>query len=289
MTPPPAQFGRVPHDLIVTGSLAASGVDRIALLVLLGIAAHVDESFKSYPSMDTLAQCAGVTTRSARRAIRRLEARGIIEVEQVRGRSKTSTYTIIPDAHGVLFSTEKTGRPERPGNTEKTGRLDAENRTPTDLKPDANASKTGRPERPPNRGTDEQIEQMRAHTGKKPVVEATLPDIATPPASEEAGSAIVFPTQDGRDWPLTPDRLAEYAHTFPDLNVLHELRKARLWLLDNPDRRKTARGMPKYLTGWLGRAHPASDTYGDKVPGDVLDRICPPTEPTDEDLREAYR
>lgn len=76
---------------------------------------------------------------------------------------------------------------------------------------------------------------------------------AGPPSS--APAVIRFPT-DGqvRSWDLTPAKLAEYADTFPALDVPAEVRKALQWLRDNPDRRKTARGMPAFLGRWLGRA-----------------------------------
>jgi hypothetical protein len=54
-------------------------------------------------------------------------------------------------------------------------------------------------------------------------------------------------------WHLSQGKLDEYKRTFPNLDIEFELRKAAQWLNDNPHRRKTARGMPKFLGGWLGR------------------------------------
>lgn len=59
--------------------------------------------------------------------------------------------------------------------------------------------------------------------------------------------------QGEKDWALTEAKLAEWVATFPGVDVLAELRKARQWLIDNPSRRKTGRGMTKFLGGWLGR------------------------------------
>lgn len=55
-------------------------------------------------------------------------------------------------------------------------------------------------------------------------------------------------------WHLTRDKLREYEQTYPSLDVLTEARKALQWVRDNPARRKTARGMPRFLTNWLNRA-----------------------------------
>ncbi len=51
-----------------------------------------------------------------------------------------------------------------------------------------------------------------------------------------------------------PAKLAEYRQAFPGVDALSECRKALQWCLDNPIRRKTFGGMPKFLGSWLGRA-----------------------------------
>jgi hypothetical protein len=55
-----------------------------------------------------------------------------------------------------------------------------------------------------------------------------------------------------KEWILPATKLAEWSEAYPDLDVLAEMRKARQWCVDNPTRRKTARGMTKFLNGWLG-------------------------------------
>ena len=59
-------------------------------------------------------------------------------------------------------------------------------------------------------------------------------------------------------WQLPPDKIAEYRQSFLNIDVDGELLKARQWLIDNPARRKTAKGMPRFLSGWLGRAKPGT-------------------------------
>lgn len=46
--------------------------------------------------------------------------------------------------------------------------------------------------------------------------------------------------------------LKQWEAAFPTLDVMAELRKAEAWLAAN--RRKTARGMPRFIVGWLSRA-----------------------------------
>jgi hypothetical protein len=55
-------------------------------------------------------------------------------------------------------------------------------------------------------------------------------------------------------WPFTRGNLTDLSSTFPALDVLAESRKALGWVNSNPHRKKTARGMSKFLFGWMSRA-----------------------------------
>jgi hypothetical protein len=55
-------------------------------------------------------------------------------------------------------------------------------------------------------------------------------------------------------WPVTEEVLQKWREAFPTLDVLQEARRMRLWLDENPTRRKTFAGMGKFTLGWLGRA-----------------------------------
>lgn len=78
----------------------------------------------------------------------------------------------------------------------------------------------------------------------------------TPLASTET-AAMSFPVVGIglKEWSLSGAKFAEYQAAFPGLDILGQLRRARQWLLDNPSRRKTAGGMPRFLGSWLGRAN----------------------------------
>lgn len=53
---------------------------------------------------------------------------------------------------------------------------------------------------------------------------------------------------------IAASKAAEYRETFAGIDVDAELAKAAQWLRDNPSRRKTAKGLPRYLFAWLERA-----------------------------------
>jgi len=73
-----------------------------------------------------------------------------------------------------------------------------------------------------------------------------------PPSSPPV---LVFPV-DGGDgsWGVSEAMLAEHQAAFPALDVRGEYRRALAWVNAAPGNRKTAKGMPRFLFGWLSRA-----------------------------------
>ena len=74
---------------------------------------------------------------------------------------------------------------------------------------------------------------------------------------EETPAVLVFPVVGpfGPGWPLTQGRIDEWRALFPDLDVLAQCRAALAWITASPTRRKTAKGMPRFLVGWLTRSN----------------------------------
>ncbi len=94
----------------------------------------------------------------------------------------------------------------------------------------------------------------------------------------ESPSVLTFPC-DGpvKEWHLTQAELQQLTGFFPALDVLAECRKAMAWIIASPERKKTARGMRKFLTGWLSRsqnrgpapaaiaARPATESIAERI------------------------
>lgn len=81
------------------------------------------------------------------------------------------------------------------------------------------------------------------------------PERPAPGPSAAPDVLLTFPTVgEQKEWHLLPAKLAELSAAFPALDVLAECRKALAWVQQCPDRRKTARGMGRFLFGWLSRA-----------------------------------
>lgn len=52
---------------------------------------------------------------------------------------------------------------------------------------------------------------------------------------------------------MTAADVAEWSQAFPGVDVRAAVLQARIWCKDNPTKRKTARGVRRFLTGWIGR------------------------------------
>lgn len=79
------------------------------------------------------------------------------------------------------------------------------------------------------------------------------------PASPEPDpepAILEFPTKGNPSlWALRQSIIDEWARLYPGLDVLGQCRAALAWILAVPERRKTARGMKRFLVGWFGRAN----------------------------------
>lgn len=81
-------------------------------------------------------------------------------------------------------------------------------------------------------------------------------DISATLQQSEAVALLIFPCNGKiKSWNLTQEKIAEWQECFPGFPVLNECRKALQWVTDNPGRRKTTRGMPRFLFSWLERAN----------------------------------
>jgi hypothetical protein len=73
---------------------------------------------------------------------------------------------------------------------------------------------------------------------------------ATPVASVD-DAVMTFPVVgDEKEWTLTRDLVKIMEEAYP-IDVHEQLRLAKGWLELNPSRRKTARGMPRFLSAWM--------------------------------------
>ena len=81
------------------------------------------------------------------------------------------------------------------------------------------------------------------------VIEGTVcgePKIVSPPV-------ITLPLNDGSEYSVFQSQCQEWETLYPAVDVTQQLRNMRGWLLSNPDKRKTKRGINRFITGWLSK------------------------------------
>lgn len=98
-------------------------------------------------------------------------------------------------------------------------------------------------------------------TQEKPTISAELrqPPASTPPVKTPF---IALPLNDGSEHMVFLDDVERWGELYPAVDVHQELRNMRGWLEGNPTKRKTKRGITKFITSWLSRTQNKGGTNG---------------------------
>lgn len=89
----------------------------------------------------------------------------------------------------------------------------------------------------------EQGEQKEKEDSAEPEAAPALPTVLKVPVLGDKGP-----------FEVTQDMIDEWSSAYPGIDVLAELRKCRVWNLDNPKRQKTLGGVRRHINAWLGKA-----------------------------------
>ena len=104
--------------------------------------------------------------------------------------------------------------------------------------------------------TDEERELLKPSGRRYTSVQDMVDELKQDPESGKTMSLydITYVTQDGKEWKVPPGLMKDLIIIYGEKTVEQELWKAHAWLEADPKRRKTSRGMGRYLNGWLSRA-----------------------------------
>lgn len=64
---------------------------------------------------------------------------------------------------------------------------------------------------------------------------------------------ITLLLNDGSEYPVTEEQLKDLSELYPAVDIMQELRKMKGWLIANPFRRKTKRGILRFINHWLSK------------------------------------
>lgn len=84
-----------------------------------------------------------------------------------------------------------------------------------------------------------------------------LPGAESAPGRSQADdlppAVITIPLNDGTEYPISPQNVAEWESLYPAVDIMGELRKMRGWSLANPKKRKTKGGIMRFANAWLAK------------------------------------
>ena len=128
-------------------------------------------------------------------------------------------------------------------NGSKGGRPKTEiNQAETEPEPKITEPKPNETE--PNLNAEEEEEEEEEEKGEE--------DINI--SCSEPSPVASIPLKDGSEYPVSEAMIKELEPAYPGLDVRLQVLRMEQWSRANPGKRKTRRGVPRFIQGWLARA-----------------------------------
>ncbi len=220
-------------------------------LVLLAFADHADDDGVCYPSVGRIAWKTGISERQVQRIVKKLRAAGLVVLlrNAQGGRGNAAVYQVQPKKGVKLSPFAGMGDSGDILSESKGCHSQQERVTSGDQKGDIAAS----PEPSENHHTEPSAKLFCAERSKSDhSAQQVFPPSPFP--------VIELPLNDGRQHAVLPDAVAEWKHLYPAVNVMQELRNMRGWLLANREKRKTRRGIERFINAWLAKRQDKAGT-----------------------------
>lgn len=85
-----------------------------------------------------------------------------------------------------------------------------------------------------------------------------------PEKSAPTPSGILLPLVDKSVYDVPQEKITLWRETYPAVDVVQELRRMIAWLDSNPSKRKTRRGIERFINNWLARTQDSGGSKGGK-------------------------
>lgn len=69
----------------------------------------------------------------------------------------------------------------------------------------------------------------------------------------EVSPVITLMLNTGKEYSIHESQLEQWKEIYPNVNVLDELRKMKGWCIANPTKRKTKKGIDRFINNWLSK------------------------------------
>jgi|GEM_PF-1285860 biotin operon repressor len=222
-------------------------------LVLLAFADHADDDGVCYPSVGRIAWKTGVSERQVQRIVKKLRAAGLVVLlrHAQGGRGNAAVYQVQPQK-GVKLSPFAGMSDIGKALSESKGCHSGQERV------------TSSAEKGDIAVSPEPSENHHTKPSEKPsCAERSKTDHSAQQVSPPAPAAVIeLPLNDGSQHVVLPEAVAEWKHLYPAVDVMQELRNMRGWLLANREKRKTRRGIERFINAWLAKRQDKAGTEG---------------------------
>lgn len=92
---------------------------------------------------------------------------------------------------------------------------------------------------------------LRSSSTGAPAREETCDGDPPTSPSSDIPAVITILTDTGGKYPVTQEYVDTMQELYPAVDVQAQLRAMKAWAISNPNRRKTAKGMPRFINRWL--------------------------------------
>lgn len=100
---------------------------------------------------------------------------------------------------------------------------------------------------------DTQVSIGKASIGKVSVDSSINTACPEPEPASDRKQAISLTLNDKSEFWIYGDQVEQWSQLFPAVDIMQELRKMKSWLDSNPSRRKTKRGILRFVNSWLSK------------------------------------
>ena len=104
-----------------------------------------------------------------------------------------------------------------------------------------------------NKNGEYELEEPCIHSGYIPDTQDRLGKDRLGKDRNTSAPVEAIPLNDGTEWLPSMEEYEEYKRLYPNVDVDQEFRKMRGWCNDNPSKKKTLRGIKRFVGGWLSR------------------------------------
>lgn len=197
-------------------------------LVLLALADHANDDGECWPGLKGIARKCGVTERAVIKYINELTKNGLVFKRaqfDKSGRQRTNIYSLNMTNLGVNTVHPRVNAVQGEGEHCSGGRVNI-------VHPNLHIESTIESETTNVVSCSEQNKFARKPEAK-PVISLLL--------------------NTGEEYPLCQIKLDEFQELYASVDVLQEFKKIKAWCINNPKKRKTEKGVLRFVNSWLAK------------------------------------